>query len=167
MVARLTRGKGYGEVEGEMADLAREADALRSELEKKVDEDTEAFNRVMAGFRLPKKTPEESAARDAAIQEATKGATRVPLSVMELGLNALHLCERVAVAGNARSASDAGVGALLGLACVRGAGFNVRINLKGITDPGVVAEWRGKSEALLAQAQAACDRALAAVEKNL
>ena len=167
MVARLTRGKKYAAVEGEMADMVKDADALREKLEKKVDEDTEAFNQVMAAFKLPKKTKAEQAARGAAIQEATKGATRVPFSVMELALEALRFCEPVAEKGNTNSASDAGVGAMLGLAAVRGAAYNVRINLIGIEDEAFRAEWRAKADAILAEAQVIHDRCLAAVEKNL
>jgi formiminotetrahydrofolate cyclodeaminase len=167
MVARLTRGKQYAEVEGEMADLCKEADALREKLEKTVDEDTEAFNQVMAAFKLPRATEAEQAARAEAIQEATKGATRVPYAVMELGLEALRFCERVAEAGNTNSASDAGVGALLGLACVRGACFNVRINLKAIDDETFARDWHDKARALYTDAQAVHDRALAHMERNL
>jgi len=167
MVARLTRGKKYAAVEGEMADMVKDADALREKLEKKVDEDTEAFNQVMAAFKLPKKTKAEQAACGAAIQEATKGATRVPFSVMELALEALRFCEPVAEKGNTNSASDAGVGAMLGLAAVRGAAYNVRINLIGIEDEAFRAEWRAKADAILAEAQVIHDRCLAAVEKNL
>ncbi|MBN2170817.1 MAG: glutamate formimidoyltransferase [Candidatus Krumholzibacteriota bacterium] len=167
MVARLTRGKKYAAVEGAMADMVKDADALREKLEQKVDEDTEAFNQVMAAFKLPKQTDEEKAARSAAVQEATKGATRVPFSVMELALEALRFCEPVAEKGNTNSASDAGVGAMLGLAAVRGAYYNVRINLAGIEDEAFRAEWRAKADAILAEAQAIHDRCLAAVEKNL
>lgn len=167
MVARLTRGKQYAAVEGEMADLCKEADALRERLEKAVDEDTEAFNQVMAAFKLPRDTEAEQAARAEAIQEATKGATRVPYAVMELGLEALRFCERVAEVGNTNSASDAGVGALLGLACVRGACFNVRINLKAIDDESFAEDWHRKARALYTDAQAVHDRALAHMERNL
>ncbi len=167
MVARLTRGKAYKDVEGEMVDFCKDADALRAKLEKKVDEDTEAFNQVMAAFKLPRKSEDEIAARDAAIQEATKGATMVPYSVMELGLDALRLCERVAEVGNVNSASDAGVGALLALACVRGACFNVRINLKDLTDQAFCDEWQGKAKVIYAEAGEICERALAHMEKNL
>ena len=97
----------------------------------------------------------------------TKGATLVPYSVMELGVEALKLCERVAQVGNVNSASDAGVGALLGLACVRGACFNVRINLKDIEDRAFADEWHGKARKLWEEAEAIHDRALAHMEKNL
>ncbi len=167
MVARLTRGKKYAAVEGEMAVLCKEADLLRENLEKKVDEDTEAFNKVMAAFKLPKSNDEEVSARIAAIQDATKGATLVPFSVMELGLDALKFCERVAEVGNENSASDSGVGALLGMVCVRGAYYNVRINLNDIEDAAFCDEWRGKSEKLLADAQEVHDRALEFMEKKL
>ncbi len=167
MVARLTRGKKYAAVEGEMADSCKKADVLREELEKKVDEDTEAFNQVMAAFKLPKKSEAELAARTDAIQDATKGATTVPYSVMELGLEALRFCERVAEVGNENSASDAGVGALLGMVCVRGAYYNVRINLADIEDEAFCEEWLGKSEKILAEAQEIHDRALGFMEQKL
>ena len=91
----------------------------------------------------------------------------VPCSVMELGIKTLKMCERVAEVGNVNSASDAGVGALLGLACVRGACFNVRINLAAIEDNGFCEEWNGKARLLYEEATAIHDRALAAMEKNL
>lgn len=167
MVARLTRGKAYAAVEGEMADLCKEADALRAKLEAKVDEDTEAFGQVMAAFKLPKGSEAEIAAREAAIQKATQAATQVPFSVMELGLAALRHCERVAEVGNANSASDAGVGALLGLACVRGASFNVRINLKGLGDETLAGDWYRRADLLYTEAQAIHDRAIAHMERSL
>jgi len=167
MVARLTRGKKYAAVEGEMAVLCKDADALRERLEKKVDEDTEAFNRVMAAFKMPKSDDGEMAMRGAAIEEATKGATLVPFSVMELGLEALRFCERVAEEGNANSASDAGVGILLGLVCVRGAYYNVRINLASLSDEAFREEWRAKAERVLAEAVEAQDRALKFMETKL
>lgn len=167
MVARLTRGKAYAAVEGEMADRCKEADALREKLERQVDADTEAFNQVMAAFKLPKGTDTEIAARQAAIQEATKGATLVPCSVMEMGVEALKFAARAAEVGNTNSASDAGVAALLGLACVRGACFNVRINLKDIEDKDFVEEWNSKAKVLYAEAQEIHDRALAHMERNL
>jgi glutamate formiminotransferase / formiminotetrahydrofolate cyclodeaminase len=167
MVARLTRGKKYAAFEGEMAVLCKEADELREILEKKVDEDTEAFNQVMAGFKMPKGDDAEIAARDAAIQEATKGATLVPFSVMELSLAALRFCEPVARDGNTNSASDAGVAALLGLVAVKGAHYNVRINLADLEDKAFCDEYRGKADAILAEAQQIHDRCLEHMEKNI
>ncbi len=167
MVARLTRGKQYAAVEGEMADKCKEADTLRERLEKLVDADTEAFNQVMAGFKLPKSNDAEITARTAAIQEATKGATLVPFEVMKQGVEALKFAERAAEVGNTNSASDSGVAALLGLACVRGACFNVRINLKDITDTDFVEEWNSKAKVLYAEAVEIHDRALAHMDRNL
>jgi formiminotetrahydrofolate cyclodeaminase len=86
---------------------------------------------------------------------------------MELGLDALKYCERVAEVGNENSASDSGVGALLGMVCVRGAYYNVRINLNDIEDAAFCDEWRSKSEKLLDEAQEVHDRALEHMEKKL
>ncbi len=112
-------------------------------------------------------SPPNSATRTAAIQEATKGATLVPYQVMEAGVEALKFAERAAEVGNTNSASDSGVAALLGLVCVRGACFNVRINLKDITDTVFVEEWNSKAELLYAEAVEIHDRALAHMETNL
>ncbi|MCP4550055.1 MAG: glutamate formimidoyltransferase [bacterium] len=167
MVARLTRGKKYAAFEGEMADMVKPTDELREKLETAVDADTEAFNKVMASFKLPKGTADEIAARNQAIQDATKGATLVPFSVMELSLEALKCCEPVARDGNTNSASDAGVAALLGLVGVRGAYYNVRINLSDIEDEKFCKEWSTKADAILKEAEEIHDRCLAHMEKNL
>ncbi|MDP6418007.1 MAG: glutamate formimidoyltransferase [Candidatus Krumholzibacteria bacterium] len=167
MVSRLTRGKKYAAVEGTMADRCKEADLLRETLEKKVDEDTDAFHQVMAAFKLPRKSEEEIAAREEAIQEATKGATQVPLSVMELCLEALRFCEYTAEHGNMNSASDSGVGALMAYAGLRGAHLNVKINLADISDRDFCSEIAGKAEVLEIEAAAVHARALAAAEKHI
>jgi glutamate formiminotransferase/formiminotetrahydrofolate cyclodeaminase len=88
----------------------------------------------MAAFALPKATAADQQARTAAIQAATQRATEVPLQVMRLAVEALPLALAMAEKGNPNSVSDAGVGALCARAAVRGAGLNVRINAKGLTD---------------------------------
>ena len=91
-------------------------------------------NLIMAAFGLPKATPEEKAARSAAIQAATKVAIEVPLRVMELAYASLETIRAMAETGNPNSVSDAGVGALCARTAVMGAWLNVRINAAGYED---------------------------------
>ena len=133
MVAALTRGKkGYEEAQEELATIADRGQRLKDEFLLDVDRDTDAFNALMDALRLPKKTEEEQAARDAAIRAATEEATRIPLGVLKRSLPALELAEVVAQKGNQNSLSDAGVAALTARACAEGAYYNVLINLQDL-----------------------------------
>lgn len=135
MVSNLTVGKkGYEKVQKTMKKTAQQAQDLKEFFLRAVDLDTASFDQVMEAFRLPRKTEEQKAAREKAIQEATREATRVPLLVMEKGLEALKLIRVVAENGNKNSISDAAVAALAALTAVEGAYYNVLINLPGITD---------------------------------
>jgi glutamate formiminotransferase / formiminotetrahydrofolate cyclodeaminase len=149
MVAALTHGKkGYTEHNALMEEVGIRAQTLKNELLAAVDEDTEAFDRVMASFRLPKSTEEQKAVRLAAIEAAGKGATLVPLTVLERCPILLELVTEVAAKGNQNSLSDAGVAGLMARAGAYGATYNVLINLRGIGDQG----WK---EQILARATTA------------
>ena len=146
MVANLSAHKaGWDERWKEFSDSADEGQLLLEELLHLVDEDTAAFNRIMAAFGMPKSTKEEKALRSAAIQEATLYATEVPLRTMKASCKVFDLCRRMAEAGNPNSISDAGVGVLAARAAVLGAGLNVKINAASLKD-------RIKAEALIAEA---------------
>ncbi|MDE6006508.1 MAG: glutamate formimidoyltransferase [Muribaculaceae bacterium] len=135
MVANLSSHKaGWDDRWEEFSDYAEKGRKLIDRLNALVDEDTEAFNRIMAVFALPKKTPEEKALRSAALQEATLYATRVPLSTMKEAYATFDLLEAMAEKGNPASVSDAGVGALAARASVLGAFLNVKINAAGLKD---------------------------------
>lgn len=135
MVANLTFGhKDYPTAGEKMEKLAEDGQSLKSKLVQAIDQDTEAFNQMMAAMRLPKKTESDQAAREKAIEEATKEAIRVPLNVMTFSLETLGLCKHAAESGNENAVSDAGVGALLGHTSVHGAYLNVIINLREIAD---------------------------------
>jgi glutamate formiminotransferase/formiminotetrahydrofolate cyclodeaminase len=135
MVANLTVGKkGYAAVCGDMIDTAVRAQALKDALLEAVDADTRAFNKVMEAFRLPKTTPEQAEEKDRAVEEANKGATLVPLDVLEKSVEAVGLAKAAAAMGNKNSISDAGVAGLAGQAAGEGAYYNVLINLAGIKD---------------------------------
>ncbi|MFI5357600.1 MAG: glutamate formimidoyltransferase [Opitutales bacterium] len=135
MVANLSAHKsGWDARWEEFSQWAEQGQRLKDGLLALVDEDTQAFNAIMAAFGLPKGSDSEKAARSAAIQSATRRATEVPLRVMQLSAEALPLALAMAERGNPNSVSDAGVGALCACAAVRGAYLNVRINAKGLTD---------------------------------
>lgn len=141
MVAALTYNKkGYEKHNEEMNNIGVEAQANMQEQTAAIDLDTEAFNKVMDCFGLPKKTDEEKAVRSKAIEDATKKATLIPFGVLERSIPALELALSVAERGNKNSASDAGVAGLMGYSAAMGAYYNVLINLAGISD----AKWSEK-----------------------
>ena len=139
MVCNLTIGKKkYADVEEEMKKVLAQSEHLREQFTGLVERDTHAFNKVMEAFALPKETDPQKALRAAAIREATKEATLVPLEVMKHCIDALALAQTVAAKGNANSVSDAGVSAIMLHAALEGAALNVRINLKNLNDPDFV-----------------------------
>lgn len=135
MVANLSAHKAtYDDRWDEFSDIAEKGQALMEELLHLVDEDTAAFNRIMAVFGMPKKTDEEKKARAEALEAATLYATQVPLRTMKKSFEVFDIVEKMAQNGNPASVTDAGVGALAARAAVRGAGLNVRINAAGLKD---------------------------------
>ncbi|MBP1658494.1 MAG: methenyl tetrahydrofolate cyclohydrolase [Bacteroidetes bacterium] len=139
MVCNLTIGKKkYADVDEEMKKVLGQAEHLREQFTELVERDTHAFNKVMEAFALPKETDPQKALRAAAIREATKEATLVPLEVMKHCIDALALAQTVAAKGNANSVSDAGVSAIMLHAALEAAALNVRINLKRLNDPDFV-----------------------------
>jgi glutamate formiminotransferase/formiminotetrahydrofolate cyclodeaminase len=157
MVCNLTVGKkGYEQVWQEVAALAERGQQLKQKLALGVDEDTEAFNRVLDAMRLPKATPEQQQARDRALQEANRHAACVPLMTARLCLDVLKLASEVAAKGNVNSASDAGVAGLVARAGVEGAGLNVLINLGSVTDQTFKDTCRQEVARLEADAEALC-----------
>lgn len=146
MVANLSSHKpGWDDQWSEFAAIAEEGMALQERLLHLVDEDTEAFNRIMSAFGMPKNTPEEKAARTEAIQTATLFAAEVPLETMKASFEVFAVCRKMVEKGNPNSVSDAGVGALAARAAVLGAGMNVKINAGSLKN-------REQAEALIAQA---------------
>jgi len=135
MVSNLTIGKkGYEEVQDKVKSLAESAQGIKDELLRAIDQDTQAFNQVMAAFRLNRKTKEQKDKRIATIEDATKKASVIPFTVMKKCLDALKLAKEVALTGNKNSISDAGVAGLTAQAGAEGAYYNVMINLPEIND---------------------------------
>jgi glutamate formiminotransferase/formiminotetrahydrofolate cyclodeaminase len=143
MVARLTLGrKKYADVEQTMQEILTQAESLRTELAKAVDEDAAAFDAVMQAFKLPKDNETQKAERAAEIEKATLFAAQVPLRVAQRAATVMSLAERAAAFGNLNAISDASSGAAMARACLTAAGWNVRINVAALTD-------KAQGEALL------------------
>jgi glutamate formiminotransferase/formiminotetrahydrofolate cyclodeaminase len=168
MVANLTAGKRGNDAKvEEFSRYAERAKCCQMELLSLVDEDTQAFNAVMAAFALAKGTPEEVAARKAAIQAATKLAIDVPFRTMKAAYDSFAVLKAMAKDGNPNSITDAGVGALCARAAVNGAWLNVRVNAKGLDD-AFARENFLQDGAVLVEAAAAAEReVLALVEAQL
>ncbi len=153
MVANLSAHKaGWDERWEEFSNYADGGQMLMEHLLELVDEDTEAFNRIMAALQMPKSTDEERAAREEALEAATLHATEVPLRTMDAALDAFPLLEAMAENGNPASVSDAGVGALAARSAVLGAQLNVRINAAGLKDREKARELVAAAEAIAAKA---------------
>ena len=135
MVANLSAHKrGWDDRWEEFSNWAEKGMALQKELIRLVDEDTNAFNRIMAAFDLPKGSDQEKQARKQAIQDATKFAIEIPFKVMETTFSTMEVIKAMAETGNPNSVSDAGVGALCARSAVMGAYLNVKINAAGLDD---------------------------------
>ena len=168
MVANLSAHKpGWDDRWEEFSNYADGGQLLVKHLLELVDEDTEAFNRIMDAVRLPKSTPEEIEARNAAVEAATLNATRVPLRTMEAALDVFPLLEAMAETGNPASVSDAGVGALAARSAVLGAELNVRINAAQLADRDMAAGLTARAAEIAAEAVKAEADLLAIVNSKL
>lgn len=154
MVANLSSHKaGWDERWKEFSDWAEKGQDYKNKLLLLVDEDTNAFNKIMGAFGLPKSTEEEKKARTQAIQDATKYATEVPFNVMQLCYNSMEVIKAMAETGNPNSVSDAGVGALCARSAVMGAFLNVKINAAGLTDKAFANDIVNKGKEIEAKTQ--------------
>ena len=168
MVANLSAHKaGWDNRWKEFSDQADRGHELLQQLLHLVDEDTEAFNRIMDAFKMPKSSEEEKAARAAAIEDATLYATRIPLSTMETACAVFPLLESMARTGNPASVSDAGVGALAARSAVLGAQLNVRINAASLKNRDEADRLTARAAEIAAEAIAAEARVLETVNEIL
>jgi glutamate formiminotransferase/formiminotetrahydrofolate cyclodeaminase len=139
MVANLSsHKKGWDSRWKEFSDWAEKGKTIQNKLLDLVDEDTDAFNRIMEAFRLPKNTDAEKKERTEAVQFATRNAIMVPFRVMETAFSAFPLIREMVEKGNPSSITDAGVGALALRSCIKGAFLNVKINAAGLEDKAFV-----------------------------
>ncbi|MDD5530651.1 MAG: cyclodeaminase/cyclohydrolase family protein [bacterium] len=150
MVAELTIGKEkYKEVEAEMQEALNKGKQIKDRFFTFIEEDEEAFNKVMAGYKLPKNTDEEKQIRSNAIQSALKEAVNVPLEVIKNVRAAIELALLCASKGNTNSISDAGVAGLELHASALGALYNVLINLGSIKDENFKSQVKAETEKLI------------------
>ncbi len=155
MVANLSGHKaGWDDRWEEFSNWAVKGQVYKNKLLALVDEDTNAFNKIIDGFRMPKSSDQEKEDRANAIEAATIYATEVPLMVMETACDSIEVMMAMAKIGLQNSLSDAGVGALCARTAVYGAYFNVRINAKDIKD-------RTAADALLGRAKTTFDKTIA------
>ena len=168
MVAGLTLGRAkYAEFDELCRGAAAKAGELQVKLLAAIDNDTAAFNKVSAAFKLPKETDEQKAARKAAIADATLTATQVPFETMRLACEALEVCHSLVGKSNPNAASDLGVAALNLLSCVRGAWLNVLINLGGVKDEAERARFQSEGEQMEARAAAIAGEVYEAIKNSL
>ncbi len=168
MVANLTHGKkGYEDAWDEMERVAIGAQALKDELRRTIDRDTDAFNGLMDASRLPKKTPEEQAARSLALEKATLAAIEVPLSVVRNMVKVLDLARVTAKKGNKNSISDVSTAAAQARAAAEGAHDNVMINVPGLADKERGKALLEESKTLLEKVRKMTDEVTKTVHKVL
>ena len=159
MVGGLSVGKKKFEAledsqKQEIIDGTEKAKELRKRLMEIVDEDTNAFNDYMEALKLPKETDEDKAKRSAAMEDAMKGAVRVPLEGAQKSLEVVRLIGSFLKYGNQGAITDAGVASLLATAGVQGTAYNVLINLGSISDQEFNADMRKQCDALVEEAKA-------------
>jgi len=150
MVSNLTIGKEkYATVQDEISILLDNSEKLRAKLTNLLEEDVEAYTRLSQTMKMPRDTEEQKNARTAAMQEALKDATDIPMRIAETCVSVMDLCRPAAEKGNTNAVSDVGVGILMAEAGLRSAALNVLINLGLIKDDKFVSESREKLNALL------------------
>lgn len=168
MVANLSAHKqGWDDRIEYFSEMAEKAQQIKDRLLNLVDEDTAAFNKIMAVFQMPKNTEDEKKARKAAMDTATKGAIEVPLEVMRTAAASLEIIRAMAENGNPNSVSDAGVGALCVRAAIEGAALNVHINCSGFGDKEFVEKALNEAEEIRGKAKIEEQRILEIVEKQI
>ncbi len=168
MVAGLAIGKkGYEEAQADLGRLEARARPLEQRLLALADDDSAAYDRVVAAMRLPRTTDAERQARVDALQSAYRGATEVPLETVERCVEALELARGAAEKGNRGASTDCGVAVLLAEAAIRGAALNVRVNLASLRDEGFRAKSEARLESALRKADAIGHDAMAVVEGRL
>jgi glutamate formiminotransferase/formiminotetrahydrofolate cyclodeaminase len=149
MVANLSSHKrGWDDRWKEFSDWAHKGKAQHTELLALIDKDTDAFNKVMDAFGMPKGTDDEKSARTAAIQAATRNAIEVPLTVMQVAFDSMETIEAMARVGNPNSVSDAAVGAICARSAVLAAYINVQINAVDLDDASAANEYLARGNAI-------------------
>ena len=168
MVAGLARGKkGFEARDADLVRIEEKARRLQAELEDLITEDASAYEVVIAAMRMPRDTAAQKAARVDAMQSAYRGATEVPLRIVEHSFEALQLAEAALEAGNRSATTDAAVAILLAEAAIRGASLNCRVNLASIRDESFRTTAEERLADFLRRADSVGHTAMAIVEGRL
>lgn len=168
MVANLSAVKrGWEDRVLEFSPWAETGQKLKDALLALVDEDTRAFDSIMAAFALPKDSPEQKNTRKIAIQTASKYATEVPYRTMKAAYDCIPLLREMSQKGNPNSLSDVAVGIICIKTAVRGAWFNVLINAKDLEDRTWADNLVSEAEILLRKNHVACDEIANSIEAQL
>lgn len=167
MVCNLTIGrKKFADIEADMQKNLARSEELRARLTGMIREDAEAFDTVMAAYRMAKATDEEKTARKEAIQTGYRTATLVPLAVAKACAELIRLAETVAKTGNPNAISDAGAAALCAQAGLKAASLNVLINLSAIADREFVAKQQAELDEILDQYEHLAEEVYTFVKSN-
>lgn len=146
MVANLTAGKEkYAEYDGQMRTIATEAATLREQFTRFIDEDSQAYARLLEAYKLPGDTEALQAARHREIQQATLRATLVPMKIAEELSLVVEAVIYVAHKGNQNALADACAAMMAARACILASLLNVRINLRSIDDKTFVRQMQTKA----------------------
>jgi len=168
MVANLSADKrGWEDKLSVFSEWAEKAQAIKKELIFLVDEDTNAFNKIMDSFQLPKNTDEEKSIRSAAIESASVYATEIPLKTMKVAFSSIEILKYMVEHGNPNSITDAGVGLLCIKTAVRGAYFNVMVNAKGLKDKETARNYASEAKSILQDNHKQIDEILLKVEEAI
>ncbi|MCD4710510.1 MAG: cyclodeaminase/cyclohydrolase family protein, partial [Bacteroidales bacterium] len=168
MAANLSSHKrGWDDRWEEFSDWADRGKIIQERLLQLVDEDTRAFNDIMAAFGLPKKSAGEQETRQSAIQSATLHAIEVPFEVMKVAYAGFEVAGAMAETGNPNSVSDAGVGALALHACIEGAWLNVKINAEGMKEHPKVQQIEKEGMELIKQSSVGRSRILKLADEKI
>ncbi|MCP4228591.1 MAG: cyclodeaminase/cyclohydrolase family protein [bacterium] len=167
MVGEITMGKKKPEDKTPIEESLSAVKPLVNRFKELADEDSEAFDKVMDAFRMPKENDEEKAARSKAIQEATIGAADVPLVTARAALDAAGAADNLAELGSRNAISDVACGLLFLDTAFRGALYNVEINVSGMNDPEVVAKYKGEVAELKSKFGEIKEGALAKAEARI
>ena len=168
MVCNLTLGKKkYADVTEQMEEILVKTNSLKATFNHLIDDDADAFRKLLSAFQLPKESAEEKKRRSENILSATKRATIVPLEIIQNCVEFLPLAYSAAEKGNINAVSDAGVSALLIGAAAQSAALNVNINLMGISDRKWAGETFDEMNRLLNDARTGTDAVLKIVSEKL
>lgn len=168
MVGNLTLGKQqYAAVAPEVKEITGQAYFVMARLEKLMEADMAAFNKLMSAYRMPKGNEAEKSKREEALQKALQGATSVPLEIAAALLEMLKLIERLAGIGNKMAISDAGVAAYVCEGALQAVLLNVDINLNQVTDATFAGQALQERESIAGQAQVLKEKAVAQVSARI